>query len=57
MSFPDFKKVAETFGFRYICCHNNGEVEKCIQEMMQSKERVLLEVLQAFDDPVTPKVM
>ena len=57
VSFPDFKKVAETFGFRYICCHNNGEVEKCIQEMMQSKERVLLEVLQAFDDPVTPKVM
>lgn len=24
---------------------------------MQSEERVLLEVLQAFDDPVTPKVM
>lgn len=24
---------------------------------MQSDKRVLLEVLQAFDDPVTPKVM
>lgn len=57
VSFPDFKKVADTFGFRYICCHNNGELETCILEVMQSEERVLLEVLQAFDDPVTPKVM
>ena len=57
VSFPEFKKVAETFGFQYICCHNNGELEECIQKLMNSKERVLLEVLQAFDDPVTPKVM
>lgn len=57
VSFPDFEKVADTFGFEYICCHNNGEVEACIQKMMKSKKRVLLEVLQAFDDPVTPKVM
>lgn len=57
VSFPDFKKVADTFGFEYICCHNNEEVEECIQRMMKSGKRVLLEVLQAFDDPVTPKVM
>lgn len=57
VSFPEFKRVAETFGFTYICCHNNGELEECIQKLMNSKDRVLLEVLQAFDDPVTPKVM
>lgn len=57
VSFPDFKKIAETFGFEYICCHNNGEVEQCLCGMMENDKRVLLEVLQAFDDPVTPKVM
>lgn len=57
VSFPDFKKIAETFGFEYICCHNNGEVEQCLRGMMENDKRVLLEVMQAFDDPVTPKVM
>ena len=28
-----------------------------MKTLMNSKEIVLLEVLQAFDDPVTPKVM
>lgn len=57
ISFPSFKKIAETFGFEYVCCKNNEELEKSIQKLMSSKERVLLEILQAFDDPVVPKVM
>lgn len=57
VSFPDFRKVADTFGFKYICCHNNREVDDCIQELMDSQERILLEVMQALDDPVIPKVM
>lgn len=57
VSFPDFEKVAQTFGFEYNCCHNNGEVEDCLRKMLESDQRVLLEVKQAFDDPVTPKVM
>lgn len=57
VSFPSFQKVAETFGFKYICCKNNGELEDTVQKLINSNERVLLEVLQAFEDPVTPKVM
>lgn len=57
ISFPDFEKVADTFGFEYICCHNNGEVEDCVKKFIQSNRRVLLEILQAFDDPVLPRVM
>ena len=57
VSFPDFTKVADTFGFDYLKCRNNGEVEEKIQEFFNSTHRVILEVCQRFDDPVTPKVM
>lgn len=57
VSFPSFEKIADTFGFAYICCHSNEEVEEKLEQFMQNNKRVLLEVLQAFDDPVTPKVM
>lgn len=57
VSFPDFKNVADTFGFQYSCCRNNVAVETCVREMMQSEGRMLLEVKQSFDDPVIPKVM
>ena len=57
VSFPDFQKVADTFGFQYSCCHNNAEVENCVRGLFDSDKRVLLEIQQAFDDPVIPKVM
>ncbi len=57
VSFPDFKKVAETFGFKHMICRNNRELPEKIREFVNSKERVFLEVLQRLDDPVTPKVM
>jgi acetolactate synthase-1/2/3 large subunit len=57
VSFPDFKKVADLFGFVYLCCHNNSEIEESLAAMSQSDNRVLLEIKQAFDDHVTPKVM
>ena len=57
ISFPSFENVAETFGFKYIKCSSNEEVEECILELMNSEQRVLLEVLQQYDNPVVPKVM
>lgn len=57
VSFPDFSKVAETFQFQYMCCNTNAEVEKYVQKLCTSEERILLEVKQRLDDPVTPKVM
>lgn len=57
VSFPSFEKIADAFGFEYICCHNNNEVDSCLKQFMQKNHRVLLEVMQAFDDPVLPKVM
>lgn len=57
VSFPDFAKVAETFGFVYRKCSSNEQVEEAVQWLVGSSKRVLLEIAQRFDDPVTPKVM
>jgi acetolactate synthase-1/2/3 large subunit len=57
ISFPDFKDVAKTFGFEYIKCNDNASVDSCIEKMMKSNGRVLLEVEQLYDNPVVPKVM
>lgn len=57
VSFPAFKKVADTFGFQYRRCRSNAEVEEAVQWLVQSRGRCLLEIDQKLDDPVTPKVM
>lgn len=57
VSFPNFKDIAHTFGMEYHKCATNQEVEEAVLWLTKSKNRVLLEVCQKFDDPVTPKVM
>lgn len=57
VSFPDFKMVAETFGFEYAKCSTNEQLEEAVKQLVYSNMRTLLEVEQKFDDPVTPKVM
>lgn len=57
ISFPNFEDVAKTFGFIYIKCSSNNEVENAIKELVNSEKRVLLEVEQLYDNPVVPKVM
>ncbi len=57
VSFPDFEKIADAFGFSYKKCKCNAEAKDCIQWMMNARHRCLLEIEQQLDDPVTPKVM
>lgn len=57
VSFPEFSKVAETFGYEYRKCSSNAEVEEAVKWLTERKHRCLLEVEQRFDDPVIPKVM
>lgn len=57
VSFPEFVKVADTFGFEYRRCETNAQVEEAVQWLVSNKKRCLLEIDQKFDDPVTPKVM
>ena len=57
VSFPDFSDIAKSFGFEYTRCETNEDVEECVKKLTTSSKRILLEVYQKFDDPVTPKVM
>lgn len=57
ISFPNFRDVAKTFGFEYMICHNNGEVEECLKYFFSKKGNILLEMEECFDEIVTPKVM
>lgn len=57
VSFPDFFDVAKTFGYKYRKCASNEEVEEAVKWLIESEDKVLLEVCQQFDDPVIPKVM
>lgn len=57
VSFPSFKNVAYTYGFEYMSCNTNRELSSVLTKFVNSKKRVLLEVMQRLDDPVVPKVM
>ncbi len=57
VSFPEFRKVAETFGYAYRKCSSNEELEEAVRWLTTQKQRCLLEVEQRLVDPVTPKVM
>lgn len=57
VSFPDFEKIADTFGFEYRRCETNSQVEEAVKWLVSNSNRALLEIEQKLDDPVTPKVM
>lgn len=57
VSFPDFEKVADTFGFEYRKCETNSQIDEAVKWLVSNPNRVLLEIEQKLDDPVTPKVM
>lgn len=56
VSFPNFKSVAELFGFKYRCCSCNAEVDDCLEWIFNKTGLLFLEVEQRLDDPVSPKV-
>lgn len=56
ISFPEFKEVAKTFDMDYMICHKNSELETVLKSFFEKEGRVLLEIEERLDDPVTPKV-
>lgn len=57
VSFPEFKKIADAFEFKYMHCRNNGELKSVLPKFFEEEGNVILEIDQRLDDPVTPKVM
>ena len=57
VSFPDFQMVAHTFGFEYLVCEANSEIDETLIKVINSPKRILLDVKERLDDPLVPKVM
>lgn len=57
ISFPDFKKLSEAFGFKYQVCNCNAEVDEKIDWLLNNNGNLFLEIKQQIDNPISPKVM
>ena len=44
LSFPDTKKIANAYGIRYLSARKNEEVETSLQEFIDCKDAVIMEV-------------
>ena len=49
LTFPEFKKIAEAFGYRYFCAHSNAEMKKVVDEVLALEGPVFTEI---FTDTV-----
>lgn len=57
ISFPEFSDVAKAFGFEYLKCSKNKDLEDILKKMFSSDGRIFVEIEQLFDNPVIPKLM
>lgn len=57
LSFPDFAKIAEAFGFPYKKCNTNAELNAAIDWLLAEKGFAFLEVEQSLEKENTPCVI
>ena len=55
MSFPDFKKIAEAFGYPYFCAKNNEEMRKAVKETLSQKGFAFCEIFTDTEQVWEPK--
>lgn len=44
LSFPEFKKIAEAFGYRYYSAHSNAEMKNVVDEVLQFEGPAFCEI-------------
>ena len=44
LSFPEFKKIAEAFGYRYFCAHSNAQMKEVVDEVLALDGPVFAEI-------------
>ncbi len=44
LSFPEFKKLAEAFGYTYLCAHSNAEMKAAVDEALKADGAVFCEI-------------
>ncbi|MBO7659517.1 MAG: thiamine pyrophosphate-binding protein [Clostridia bacterium] len=49
LTFPEFKKIAEAFGYRYFCAHSNKEMKEVVDKVLALDGPVFTEI---FTDTV-----
>lgn len=55
LSFPNFKKIADAFGYRYYCAHNNPEMKKVVDEVLRTDGAVFCEIFTDTEQAWEPK--
>ena len=56
LAFPDFVKVAEAYGYKTVTINSNRELQKCVQEVLNSIGPVFCNVVISPEHRVTPQV-
>lgn len=44
LSFPEFKKIADAFGYPYLCAHSNAEMKQVVDEALAMEGAVFCEI-------------
>ena len=55
LSFPDFRKVAEAFGFPYLEAHSNAQMKQMVDQALNSSGAVFCEVFVSAGQNFEPK--
>ena len=55
LSFPEFKKIAEAFGYRYYSAHSNAEMKKVVDEVLKLDGPVFTEIFTDTEQVWEPK--
>lgn len=55
LSFPEFKKIAEAFGYRYFSAHNNAEMKEVVNEVLKLDGAVFTEIFTDANQVWEPK--
>lgn len=55
LSFPEFKKIAEAFGYPYYCAHSNEEMKAVVDEALKTDGPVFTEIFTDTEQVWEPK--
>lgn len=55
LSFPEFKKIAEAFGYRYYSAHSNAEMKEVVDAVLKMEGPVFTEIFTDTDQVWEPK--
>ena len=55
LSFPEFRKIAEAFGYPYLSAHSNAEMREAVDRALQTEGAVFTEIFTDTDQVWEPK--